>query len=287
MLSAPSSEQIQRWFFALLCDQRPLEEALAALALSEPSVLPLTNWIVAPDEASARRRLEIYCGMRFARLLESLEQDFRSARAALGAAGFERLVRAYAAAYPSRSPSLRDFGAALPEFVRELERASSQLNTRADLADLCALDWARLDMFDCADSKPLELAELAAIAPGDWARERVALVPAHSFVCSEHAIEHVWLALERDQAVPEPNATAETLFVWKRAFDVRHRAIDAAEHALLQELARGMSLADLCARLALGASEHADQLGASILARLRQYIHDGLLVRSAGTAVAP
>jgi hypothetical protein len=163
----------------------------------------------------------------------------------------------------------------------------SDLSARADLADLCALDWARLDVFDHADSKPLELAELGAIAPEHWTQERVALVPAHTFVCSEHAIDQVWLALDRGQTAPEPIAAAQTLFVWKRAFDVRHRAVDAAELALLQELVHGMSLTDLCARLAFGAGEQPDEVGAAVLVRLRQYIHDGLLVRPAGTAVVP
>lgn len=265
----------QRRFFELLCDGRPLDEVLAARAGRDPAAVPVQSWLAATSESDARRRLDIYRGMRAYRLTDALREDFRSVHAALGDARFTELASAYVATHPSHSPSLREFGAGLPAFVRR----TPQSGARADLADLCALDWARLSMFDARDVQPLDTVTIAALPPSDWERFRVRAIPAHTFVDSAHAIERVWLALDRGEPVPEAQSVPQTFLVWKLGFEVRHTTVVAPEREALAAAAGGLSLAALCERLAIGSSsEHA---AAPVFATLRRWLTDGVLCEEA------
>jgi hypothetical protein len=270
------SEQ-QRRFFALLTDLRPLPRALEEGAAHGVGLLPLAAWLRAPDERAAARRIEIYRDMRLFRLVESLQQDFPSAHAVLGDEGFASLVREYLAEYPSHSPSLRDLGEAFPEFVRK----HAVMDARADLADLCALDWARLCAFDAKDTVPITEQEIAALPPETWGDFGVALIPAHRLLRSQHAIESAWLALDRGETPPEPEAGSRTILVWKRAFDVRHRALEPAEDDCVVAALRGLSLAALCECFAQADAGPAENIGERVFTRLRQWVVDGLLVRDA------
>jgi hypothetical protein len=264
----------QRWFFELLSDLDPLPRAVEAHALREPSALPLARWLRAEDERSAARALEIYRDMRFFRLVESLQQDFPSARAWLGADEFAALVRAYLRARPSSAPSLRDLGAAFPHFVRDYESG------RDDLADLCALDWARLSAFDATDVSALDPTTLAEIPPERWSELELRLIPGARTLQLSHAVEAAWLALDRGDAAPASEARAQSLLVWKWGFDVRHRVIAEWELGCASALRSGLSLQALCERFAEAAPPDPAGPAAFVFAQLRQWSVDGLLLRS-------
>ena len=112
------------------------------------------------ERMSAVERLELYAGMYFFRLRDSLAEDFARTAAALGEARWHNLVTDYLLAHPPTSWSLRWAGEALPEFLR----AHAYGAERPWLSDVAALEQARNEAFQALDATPLRPEELAFIA---------------------------------------------------------------------------------------------------------------------------
>ena len=103
------------------------------------------------EQLSPTERLDVYADMYFYRLKDCLAEDYPNLAAWIGPERFHNLVTDYLLAHPSRHPSLRELGRALPVFLE-----SQPLPARFAWApDLARLEWARLDVFDDADAAPL------------------------------------------------------------------------------------------------------------------------------------
>jgi hypothetical protein len=110
----------------------------------------------------------------------------------------------------------------------------------APLADLARLEWARLDVFDDADSAPLTRQRL--LAEGASAPETFALrlIPSARLLRLDACVLAHW---KGDAA--EPGETTGVR-VWRKGFGVHHRSMAADEEACLQSMAsEGATLAQL------------------------------------------
>jgi hypothetical protein len=179
-------------------------------------------------EARARElgldpRVCVYAWMYFARLHDTLRDDFPRLAAYLGDEAFSELVADYLAEHPSRNPSLRYFGAALPELV-----ARHPTSERAPgAADLAALDWARVEVFDD------EHAPVASLNPAVFATQTLRAIPALRLVRTTHRIQETWRCADVGEAIPPPRPGGETFLVWRRGFVVHHRVVDRTEESAL------------------------------------------------------
>lgn len=108
----------------------------------------------------------------------------------VGADFFRRLARDFITTYPSRSANLFDYGAPLSGFLHDY--APSQ--TLAYLPDVAALEWACHRAYLAADALTLNLAELAAVHPDDYAQLHLQLHPACFLIGSTHPIAAIWQA---------------------------------------------------------------------------------------------
>jgi hypothetical protein len=250
-MPARALREIQRGFWASLHTGDP-DPALAR------AVLPSAT--LAPAE-----RIDIYQTMYFWRLHEVLREDFPKLHESLGDE-FEGLARRYLARHPSEAPSVRHLGAHLARFL-----ATDRLGEeRPWLADLAALERARVDVFDAADAVPIRAADLAVVPPEDWAELRFTVVPAIAIVRGGWPAHDVWA---EPATVPERRAT--TLRVWRQEFSVLHAAIDALEDTAFGVLVSGASFADVCEAVAEHAppSDAASEAGSLLL----RWIEDGLV----------
>jgi hypothetical protein len=137
-------------------------------------------------------RIEIYNRMYWARVLDSLAEDFPGLRALLGEERFTELSCRYLAAHPSRRPSLRDLGAQLPGFVRHHPRL---IGSHAGAAtDLARCEWAQIIAFDAAQLQPLNATDLTSARPS---RLRVRLQPGITLLQLNHAVDEFWHAIKR------------------------------------------------------------------------------------------
>jgi hypothetical protein len=222
----------------------------------------------------AAERVAIYAQMWRWRLVDALRADFPALAALLGDDAFLALSDAYLAAHPSDDPDIGRLGRRLPAFLR----ARQETAARPDLADLAALEWARLEAFFAAPGAgapgPLGREALAARAPEDFAALRLALVPSAARLELDHAVAPLFAAALDPSAerAPAPSAGPERLLVWRQGFEVVHTVLADDEAAALDAVAAGAPLGEVFGVFAA----RADPAGASLRALL-SWLDEGLV----------
>jgi len=298
MSAPPRLRDDQGLFWGLIAAPEGVRRGLEAL-VGRGAARPgdLDALIVDDERLSSFDRLDIYANMYFFRLLDCLKEDYPRLLEALGPARFHNLVTDYLLVHPSSHPSLRYVGTRLADFL-----AGHAIGRECPgLADLARLEWARADIFDAADARPLTRADIAAL-PQDTAGEmRLALVPACRLLRLEHDAPRAWRELkeradgragdtgaaggagaacahgEGDHADPLPRIARRptTARVWRHGFAVHHRSIDDDEIDSLEGLGAGDSLGVIAQRLSAGRTP--ERATARLGALLQGWIEDGLI----------
>jgi hypothetical protein len=205
--------------------------------------------ILGDERASAQERLGVYQFMYRARIAEALEAQFPHLARHLGSEAFSELAVAYIADEPSRHPSLRFLGERLPRWL-EARRPEAP-----GLAGLARLEWARTDVFDLADERPLTLEAVRAYPPERFGELVLELMSAHRIVTVPAGTGELWDATSAEAtirllAASSPAAAAfspvETLLVWRQDTMVYHRAVDPLERLALHLTASGTRFGVIC-----------------------------------------
>jgi hypothetical protein len=102
----------------------------------------------------------------------------------LGQTNWERLLEEYLERHPPTSFLLRDLGDRLAGFVEQ----SDWLPERELCADMARLEWSYVEVFDAADTPPLDPAELAKIPEHAWEHAQVELAPAIQLLAVGHPV---------------------------------------------------------------------------------------------------
>lgn len=266
--------ELQRWMQAAIVHDGPLQEALAApeaAALLPPS--EIERAVLPSATLSAAERLDVYHGMYFLRMAEALETDYPGLAHFLGEQRWERLVRAYVAAHPSRSYTLNALGRALPEWLR----AAPGLPRRGFCHDLARLEWAATEAFDAQEAPRLEEAALASVRPEEWPGVRFVPQPALRLLeLRWNANEWLDSARDEEHRHPGPRRAAARVVVYRRGYAVYRRELGRSAFRLLADLASGQPLeAALAAARRRRAAPDADTL----FAWFRDWAADGLFTR--------
>jgi hypothetical protein len=260
--------EVQARFYALVTAR---DGVTAAVAAGGPDTRRALEEMVAGDaRLPAAARLEIYAGMYIARIRDVLAEEYPRTLGALGAAAFADLVADYLDACRPNHPSLREVGARLPAFLGAHPAAAD----RPWLAELAALERARLELFDGPDAEALTVEALRGRPPETFATLRLRLVPSHALLEARFDIGSLWRAGAPGAGTP---ATAPTsLIIWRHDADVFHRAADPEEAHWLRQLAAGaVTFESLCAALA---KDRTDEVAAArAFQLLGRWASDGLL----------
>jgi hypothetical protein len=247
---------------------------LAMIADAAPhSFTPAADTLVVSDaRASAEERVQVYAHMYRARIAEALESQFPRLARLLGADAFAALAFAYVTDHPSRHPSLRFLGTALPDW---LERKYGSVG----LSDLARLEWARSDLFDVIDEPTLTVDALRAWPLDAFMALPVKLVAAHRLVTVDFAIGDFWERIGgMPDAVVDPcqggndqdpstecrhgetsaldteleaagSPAGESLLVWRQGAAVFHRVVADAEREALELAVAGTTFGAICETL--------------------------------------
>ena len=241
------------------------QTALLAM-ITDPAPHPFTPrpdaLVVSDARASAEERVQVYANMYRLRIAEALESQFPRVARRLGAQAFAELAFAYVTEHPSRHPSLRFIGAALPDWLARRHRSLG-------LSDLARLEWARADVFDVVDEPTLTIDALRAWPPHEFLRLPVKLVAAHRIVTGDFAISAFWERIgatsteDADhqgeagcahahaapvdaQLEPAHLPAGESILIGRQGTAVYHRAITEAERDVLERAARGTTFGAIC-----------------------------------------
>ena len=218
---------------ALAAQQR----ALAALLTREGSIAEdaeATALAAGNARLSPGAQVEIYREQFFLRHEGALREDFGALARFLGDAAFAALARAYLAAHPPRSFSLRDLGEALPAFV-----------TAGAARDLALVEWAFVEVFDAPSLPPLTTADLASVAPAEWPMVRLALQPYVKLLSLAHAAHDYRLATRRGEHV-DLTARASFVAVYRGPESLHCLDLEPAAYALLDALRGASPLGEAC-----------------------------------------
>jgi hypothetical protein len=260
---------------SLAAVQAALMTRITGQALGEPA-FDTASLIHGDARASAEERLAIYSFMYGSRFVEALESQFPRLARLVGADAFTELTANYTAARPSRHPSLRELGRALPGWL------AAQRPDAPALAALAALEWARADVYDLADEPVMTVEALRAFPPERFGELPLTLIAAHRFVEVERGTEALWDGLAPNAgempalrpASPEAGPGA-TLLVWRQEIAVYHRAVDPEERAALALVSAGSRFGVICDTLSAARGHEA--AAARAFAWLSTWIADGLL----------
>jgi hypothetical protein len=123
-----------------------------------------SSFIKPNDRLSSFERLEIYNRQYWFRLFSSFEEDFPGLKSIVGSRNFEKLMRAYLEAHPSRSFTLRNLGSSLVEWLKENPQYTAP--STPDAVAMAALEWAHIEAFDNERRTPLTANDIAELNDG-------------------------------------------------------------------------------------------------------------------------
>jgi hypothetical protein len=272
MSRPPTLAETQRLFWTLVSAPEGVDATIARPDAEAARLrAALDAQIEGDDRLSAIERLDIYANMYFYRLRDCLAEDFPVLQAVVGEVRFHNLITDYLLAHPSRHPSLRYAGRALPTWL-----AGQPLTEEWPfLVDLARLEWAILDAFDAANSRPLTEGDLERVPPADWPALRLRMTPSVQLLDLGWAVHDTWRRVDRDEPPGTPTHAPTPIIVWRREFRVFHRPTDALERDALDVIRAGEAFGVLCERVGAAVGEAA--AATTALGLIRQWLADGLL----------
>ncbi len=199
---------------------------------------------------SPAEQVEIYRRQYWLRHVGSLAEDYPGLEYLIGEDAFDAFCRAYLAAHPPSSPSLRDLGHAIVGFAERYPHFPE--GTRAAAIEMVRYEHAFVDLFDGEDAPPLDPQKLASLPPEAWEKARIALHPLLVRLRVEHPVHKLRLAARSGEApLPaKPERAPAALVLYRHDDLIRFEELEPAAFDLLDALARGEPLAVACEEVA-------------------------------------
>jgi hypothetical protein len=161
-------------------DGRPMEQVAEAF--------------IAPNSRlSSFDRLEIYNRQYWFRVLAALAEDFPALKSVIGDRAFEAMSVGYLTAHPSRSFSLRNLGAQLPEWLAKNPHFGGRRSRLAQ--DVARMEWAFVEAFDGAERDALTLEQIYTLD----SESRLALQPHLRLVALDFPVDDLVLHLHKNE----------------------------------------------------------------------------------------
>jgi hypothetical protein len=193
------------------------------------------------DRLSPVEQLEIYREQFWLRHTASLLEDFPGLSGILGQEAWERLVEGYLEKATLSSFSLRNLGEGLASYVDRCE----SLPHRELCADMARLEWAYVEIFDAADSAPLDGAKLASIPEDAWPGARIVFSPAVEMLEVRYPVAELRRKLREatDEPVPIPEPKHQNLVLYRGADkNLFHTTVSDLAFRLIAALRSGTPL---------------------------------------------
>jgi len=196
--------------------------------------------------------------------IEVLGDNYPAVRAMSGEGNFAALAKAYWTAHPPRDGVMAHYGSGFADYIA----AESPLGMPSILPDIARLDRAWSEAHLAPDSAILSPGALAGVEPERLADLTIRLHPSVRLPRSDRALHASWAAARFEgrmvKAGPE---SGETVLVWRPYQEVRHRALEPVEAALLDQLAAGVALGLAAERAGCGIESFIRLLKDGVFAR--------------------
>lgn len=244
---------------------RELQHAMQARVLhGDPVIVACVRQSHGLDAA---RRLAIYANACTLRLTEALRDSFPALARVMGAAAFDAMSLAYIAAQPSSHPSIRWYGARLPDHL--------QAGDQGALADIARWEWTLGIVFDGPDVAPVGLDAVTSFAAADWVALRVQFCGNLQRIAVRADAVQAWRAATSGTtgSPPESIASATEWLIWRRGLATTFRSLLPDEAWAIDAARSGATFGELCEGLACRADAGSAPARAASL--LKQWLTDG------------
>lgn len=252
--------EIQERFFRAVTQPLTADERMRHTALNGTSLVKEAEAIVKPnDRLTSFERLEIYNRQYWFRLLGSLMEDFPGLQAIVGEKAFEKLSQQYLLDHPSRSPTLRELGSRLHDWLQN--HPEHVRKSHALALDMVRLEWANIECFDAMSLPPVTRDELLDFA-SNTSSLRLRLQPSLQLICVHYPVDEIRLAVKDGVAWASGTSNAVTsrrrkgvkhdftglqpeqthIAIHRQEHTVYYKRIDAESYRLLCSLSAGRSL---------------------------------------------
>ena len=209
-------------------------------ALFDPD-LPPPAGLVAWNGSDPARRFAVYRNNVLSSLVSALKASFPITHELVGEDFFQAMASVYVREAPPRDRQLTRFGEGMPAFIAGFEPAGSV----PYLADIAALEVARIASYHAADEDALEASDLAHRLGADLASARLSFVASARVMRSAFAIFSLYAAHQGDVAIETVNPfVPEAVLITRVGEDVLVTQLSAGDAAFLAALADGHPLGE-------------------------------------------
>jgi hypothetical protein len=245
----PELERAEAWLLCVTTDPAGIAAGIrraASLGAGVADAFELERMLTPGPRLTALERVAIYHEGYFSRLRECLLDDYPAVAHLLGTHEFERIAREYVAATPSRSPSLNEYGRAMPDFLRSRAEPWS-----AFAAELAELEWALVESIHSEAPSPLTPAALTSVRADDWPHVRLAPSPALRLLSFRYPVNAFYQAFRSGAEPLLPRPEPSHMAVHREGITLFRHDLTPLAARLLAVLIRGTPLG-----AALTALEH-------------------------------
>lgn len=234
-------EQVQSFLKDAFQRQEPIPD--------DPALAPLVaEHVAGNDRLSPAEQADIYRRQFFLRHVDVLRDDHPGLVHYLGDDTFEAFARAYLAAHPPRTPSLRDLGADVARFVDVTDTIPERL--RPICADMARYELTIVAVFDAADVPPPDAERLREVPEDAWLTRPLVLTPHLHLHAFQHPVPDLRKAIKGEGCSKEPPAPEPIWYGVFRSDDkIAFERLPREAYDLLGLLVAGTPLAGACEAL--------------------------------------
>ena len=254
---------------------KELQKEFLAAMMGSDSAMVRGRLSMQAAGVSPETGLSIYRNAYSARLREALDNDHPALGNYLGDLLWNKMCDGYISMHPSKVRSLRNFGNALPVYLRNTEPFSANPH----IAELCELERCLLDSFDAADAGRADWSQLLETPEAQWPTLKVRFHPSLQRHYQKWNCVEMWRALKDQQTPPNVSVASTTdWIIWRdRNHVTSFRSMNEEESSALSFFLEGGDFAGVCEHLL--AWRDTPLVPAAALSLLHTWCHEGLVSR--------
>lgn len=236
------------------------------------SATTIIDQVVDQGNIDRTTRLNIYQNAYHVRLKHCIETDHTILGLYLGDDLFEQMVTEYVVQYPSHTPSLRQFGDRLPDYLAR----NAPFKAFPIIAEIATFERTLMNAFDAADSNPIDATQLKALPADQWPDMKLAFHPSVHVLATQWNSVQSWQALKNGSTPPDARAQQTYWIIWRdRERLTQYRALSIDGFVLYQCFSDHYPFADACELL----KEHLpdDQIGPASVKHLQSWFNLGMV----------
>ncbi len=225
-----------------------------------------------PPSGTIAERWHIYGAGYFARLSESLEDDYPAVQRVVGRDAFRSMVRRYVLAHTPRSYDLGRAGDRLAGFL-----GTDWLTTKLPfLPDLAQLEWKLAEAFVSEDARPLRWEDLQAMEPERVSKMPLHLMPGTVVLRSEWPLIELWECKDRSdhEVSVELQGRRSIVLVYRRGYEAYCTSASETTARVVESVGAGATLFGIQESFGADGDPAATR---EILRAFRRMVGDGLL----------